>query len=87
MSDKTAPFLIVASGQNSATGGFAVMHGIVFARSQAEALGMALNEYRGRNRAVDGFDQRPRTEAAPVSDEACSAIYEFVAAKRKDRKR
>ena len=57
------------------------MHGIFFARSQAEAMGMTVNDFRGRN--ATKVSDAVAVEALPIADDVCEAIAEYVARGKK----
>ena len=78
--DEQAPFLVLAHGK-TAHGETAVMHGIFFARSQAEAMGMTVNDFRGRN--ATKVSDAVAVEALPIADDVCEAIAEYVARGKK----
>lgn len=83
--EQAAPFLSVAVGRNHKQGKIATTHGLVFARSQAEALGMAINAYRENNRQEDGFSDPVSSGALALSDEVCAEIAKYHASKKGKR--
>ena len=78
--DEQAPFLVLAHGK-TARGETAVMHGVFFARSQAEAMGMTVNDFRARNATSD--TDAVAVRALPLADDVCAAIAEYVARGKK----
>jgi hypothetical protein len=79
--EETAPFLASAYGHQPETGKLAIAYGLYFARSQAEAMGMVINDYRGRFSRADGFGE-PIASASALSDEQCAPIAKYHARKR-----
>ena len=71
--ERKAPFLVSAHGFEPSTGKFAMSQGLYFARSQAEALGQIINEYRGRFPKRDGFAE-PIANACELTNETCAEI-------------
>lgn len=83
--EQKGPFLVTAHGFEPSTGKFAMSQGLLFARSQAEALGQIINEYRGRFPSRDGFAE-PIANASELTDETCAEIAKYHAQRRRRRK-
>lgn len=79
--EKIAPFVVSAYSYQTKTGKLTLACGVYFARSQAEALGMVINAYRGRFPSAEGFAE-PIASADALTDEQCAAIAKYHAQKR-----